>query len=357
MQYAKGCMAAAWDDITRSSGWFRKSILLGLINMVPILNFYVMGYAMKWSKQLVYGQIEQMPDKIMQERSFTNGWFAFLITLVFGLVGSFICSIFAIVPILGFIAGMAAIWFVMILGYLGIERCAIADRLSSGFDISRIWSAAKRSFGQLFCAAIIPYLIVDVIVTILSFIVIMIFALPMLGQIISISAYSYDSYAYLAQALSIIGWLIPMLLVTYCLSAIFGAFSIVWSMRGIGHYVARYASDWPDELSYSYYQSSPYGQTNHQGSPYQTAQEPQQQYYRYEQSGQASYRSDPQSPFGQNDPQRSAQSQGGFQQGYQQSAQQGYQHNDPQQSVQQYGGSQQSDPQQYGDHRDFRSGE
>lgn len=62
--YAKGCVGAAWSDITSSQGWFKKILLLGLIMCVPILNFYVIGYCMRWARQLVLGKIEHAAENL-----------------------------------------------------------------------------------------------------------------------------------------------------------------------------------------------------------------------------------------------------------------------------------------------------
>ena len=50
--YKHGCLAQAWDDITESEGWAKRILLLGLVNLVPVLNFFVQGFAMQWARQL-----------------------------------------------------------------------------------------------------------------------------------------------------------------------------------------------------------------------------------------------------------------------------------------------------------------
>ena len=72
-QYQKGCLAAAWGDIMQTKGWFGKVLLLGLVGCVPILNFYVNGYAMRWSRELFLGKVAPMPDRIFGNRMFING--------------------------------------------------------------------------------------------------------------------------------------------------------------------------------------------------------------------------------------------------------------------------------------------
>ena len=48
----EGCVSAAWHDVKATQGWFGKLLLLGLINIVPILNFVVQGYALQWAREL-----------------------------------------------------------------------------------------------------------------------------------------------------------------------------------------------------------------------------------------------------------------------------------------------------------------
>ncbi|WP_165253895.1 DUF4013 domain-containing protein [Adlercreutzia sp. ZJ304] len=258
--YKKGCISSAWDDIKHSEGWFGHTLLLGLINIVPILNWIVPGYCMRWARQLPMGKIAPMPKGIFVNRGFVNGAFWFLLSLVFGLVGSIVAGILSIVPLLGWIAGIAIAFFVEMFLDAALMRTALADRLGAGFDFSAIWTAFKRSPGSLLCISIVPALIIAACVCVITVVIIGIAALFVGGDIMSLAMTSYysDAYSYsgyyspesyytpeiIAAALAIIGTLIPAILICYIIGCFATAFQYLLTFRALGHWTARYASDW-----------------------------------------------------------------------------------------------------------------
>lgn len=257
--YANGCMGAAWSDITKSEGWVGRIALLGLINIVPILNWVVTGYAMRWSRKLSLGEITSMPKTIFGERNFVNGAFAFLISLILGIIASLAGGVLGIIPILGFLAAIAISLFLAVFQGLSIMRSAIADRLGAAFDIGKIWEALKRKPGQAFCATVLPGVIVGLIVGVVLIVICLLFMIPIIGDIAQIayhSSYSYYSYYDSMDpflVLQILGLFVPMMFVCYVIAAFSEAIIIVWTYRAVGHYVARYALDWASLASNPYY--------------------------------------------------------------------------------------------------------
>ncbi|MCI9129759.1 MAG: DUF4013 domain-containing protein [Eggerthellaceae bacterium] len=252
--YKKGCLAAAWDDIVQSKNWLGKLLLLGLIGCVPILNFYVYGYAMRWSRQLFLGRVEEMPQRVLGNRMFVNGFFAFVIELVLSVVVSLCALILGLIPFLGGICAMVLGVFVFAFQCVATMRVAVADRLGAGFDIGQVWDACKRKFGALCCATILPYLIVTAVISVVAVAICMIFGLPIVINMLELAATVNSSYYYsdyqVAQAiLSTFAMMVPLLLVCYVLGCFANALIIVLSMRATGHYVARYAQDWKNEAA------------------------------------------------------------------------------------------------------------
>lgn len=253
VMYAKSCMGAAWDDIIHTEGWVGKILLLGLIEIVPILNFVVSGYAIKWACQLPAGKIESMPKKIM-EGTFVNGFYMFVLSLIAGIVTCVASSILEVVPIIGALAGIAVSFFMTIFCYLAYMRIGLSDRIGPGFDIPQIWNALKKDFGSLFCAVVVPQLIIGAIAVVLLLIVLFIFGMPAIGQLLGMLAhgdqsayYGYGSMGYTPGVYSWIGLIaafIPAFLIYYILACFLSAIEIVWVSRAVGHYVARNASEW-----------------------------------------------------------------------------------------------------------------
>lgn len=249
MTYAKGCLSAAWSDIMNSPSWFSRVILLGLVAIVPILNFVTMGYAMRWSRQLMLGRIEPMPKQIFVPRAFVNGFFAVVIALVISLVVSICGSLLAFVPVLGALALAVLSIFSSMFQYVAIMRTAVADRLGAGFDISQIWKTFKRNMGELFCAAVLPTLIMSVIAAIIGVILFSLFAVSSLGTFANLAYYAYDSFDQALAVMQLLMSMTPVLIVFVVICSFGEAFIYLLTMRAMGHYVTRYAQEWKGEAA------------------------------------------------------------------------------------------------------------
>lgn len=249
--YRKGCLAAAWDDIIQTKGWFGKILLLGLVSCVPILNFFVLGYAMRWSRQLFLGKVEPMPQRIFGNRMFVNGFFAFVFTLVLGICVGICGFILEFIPILGMVAYLALALFASAFEYVAIMRIAVADRLGAGFDLAQVWQTCKRNFSALCCATIVPALIIGAITAVIVFALSLIIGLPLLGGLFeyanSITSSYYSDLQAFNLIMSVFMVMLPLFLVIYIVASFISAFQQVLIMRATGHFVARYAQDWKSE--------------------------------------------------------------------------------------------------------------
>lgn len=255
--YAQGCVSAAWSDITKSKGWFGKVALMALIQFIPILNWIIPGYCMRWSRQLAFGKVQEMPKSIFCNRAFINGVFAFVIGLVIAIV-LWICNmILGFIPFLGWIAIIVLAFFAIMFEYLCYMRAAVADSLGAGFQIGKIWETFTRNLGSLFCAAVLPNLIIGIIAGIVVLIVVSIgFAIVFGGSIFelislfdSLNSSSYYSSSrasmYAAQLIvQLILSMIPAILIGGYLANIGTSLSYLLTFRAMGHWVSRYAPDW-----------------------------------------------------------------------------------------------------------------
>lgn len=244
--YQKGCLAAAWDDITHSKGWFGRMMLLGLVSCVPILNFFVTGYAMRWSRELFLGKVAEMPKRIFGNRMFVNGFFAFVIQLVIGIVVGMCGFILEFIPLMGTLAYFALTILVIPFEYLAIMRAAVADRLGAGFDVSQIWQTGKRNFGALCCATMVPSLIIGAILCAVAFALMLIMWIPIQGAVLSVASQGYG-WGSASLFVGVLTAMLPLMLIIYVLTCFSSAFLVVFSLRATGHYVARYAQEWKNE--------------------------------------------------------------------------------------------------------------
>lgn len=244
--YAQGCLGAAWKDITSSEGWFKKILLLGLIMCVPILNFYVYGYCMRWARQLVLGKIDKMPKKIFEEGNFSQGFYALVWTLVVGLVVGIVSAFLGWIPILGFLVTICLSLFTTMFSMIGVMRLAISKNLGKAFDIAEDWRGFTKNFGSLFCASVVPQLtlLIPIFVgalLIVPFAIMAVGATPLYSMSVSYSASGLEAAM---AVLSILVMLLPAFLIYFVVICICEGFVYVWTYRAVGHYVARELPDW-----------------------------------------------------------------------------------------------------------------
>lgn len=258
--YKHGCLAQAWDDITESEGWAKRILLLGLVGLVPILNFFVSGFAMKWARQLPLDQIEGMPKKIFDEGSFLQGFYAFVISLVVGFVSAAASALVGLVPVLGAIVGVAVTLFMAMFQVLSVTRVAISGNLAPGFDVKSIWAVFRAGrLGKLFCATLLPGIIVGVAVVFICGSILVIFGLNSLTSLVDSIQYAQqmEQMAQMNPMMSMFGYsnpwpsvvsqamaLIPLFFVIFLVAMFFAPLSEVLTYRATAHYITRYSHDW-----------------------------------------------------------------------------------------------------------------
>ena len=128
---------------------------------------------------------------------------------------------------LGFASGLAGCF----------RRCG--QSLGDGFNVKDIWEKARRNWGQLFAVTLIPMAIVIGISLVLSIVVFSIMFLCIMGAAPTIS---------FAQIMSLIAALAgPMIfctLILYVVLSVAETFAEAVAIRGVAHWVARYAPEW-----------------------------------------------------------------------------------------------------------------
>ncbi len=281
----KGCFASAWEDVRSSKGWVGKSFLLGLIYLIPILNFVVAGYAMRWGRKAMFGNREPLPKEIFADNSFVTGFYWCVLSLVFGIVTCFASFLLAFVPFIGLLAIIAFLIFGSMFIYACGMRIALSGRLEAGFNFSTVWPAYKKGLGSLFCASMLPSIVIGLIVAVvesiiafIAFIVLGVSVAPLIS-----SSYYYSSSQAIISALapSIIPLTILFLVLIYFALVATSAVELI-SWRAMGYWAARNASEWLSDPamvsafsaapanSYGYPAQGGYG-GNQGGSPYQAA--------------------------------------------------------------------------------------
>jgi hypothetical protein len=247
--YAQGCIGAAWADIKVTPGYIGKLLVLGLIMCVPILNFVVLGYLLHWSREVPFGGKTPMPAKYVTGKNFEFGFYAFVIGLVVGLIVGVAGMILGVVPVLGWIAYMALALAGSVAISLMEMRMIMGYTLGDGFNVKDIWQVARRNVGQLLLVTLVPGIVATAIVSVVGGIVITLALLLGLGGAMpSIMASSYASSVSAADVFSIVGLIAgPTLfavLLVYVAGMIVETAANAITVRGLGHWVARYAPEW-----------------------------------------------------------------------------------------------------------------
>ncbi|MEY8437240.1 zinc-ribbon domain-containing protein [Atopobiaceae bacterium 24-176] len=252
-QPQRGVLGQAWHDLTGSQGWFGRVFVLILMNLVPVLGWYVSGYMLQWGACAGDGT-EGLP-----RRSFTRStlWLGFLYAIV-GILGALAAaSLFYVtaVPVLGVI--FLFCWTVVVSVYTTLAgvRMAIKGNFGAAFDLSDILEAFKRDPWGAIVAVFVPGLLCAVIVCV----VVMIVMAAAAGSIYASSYYLYGSgagsyYGYgMANPFGALGNLLGILgpaIVIVALVAVFAStFAQLWSVRAVGLWIDRNAPEWKDASS------------------------------------------------------------------------------------------------------------
>lgn len=246
--YAKGCMGAAWEDIKATPGYVGKLLVLGLIMCVPILNFVVAGYLLHWSREVPFGGKTPMPAKYVTGKNFEFGFYAFVIALAVGIATGVVGVVLGFIPLLGGLVYLA----VMVAGTVAINimqmRMIMGYTIGDGFNVKDVWNVAKRNWGQLLLVTLVPNIAAGLIVGVVSMVITLFAVLVAVGGAAPSMVVASASDPSFAEVMAIVGAIaVPTLiavLIVYVLACFVEAAAQAITVRGLGHWVARYAPEW-----------------------------------------------------------------------------------------------------------------
>lgn len=210
---------SAWGDIKNSPGWFGKLCLLALVNLIPIFGQIVTyGYLYGWAREIAWGTHEPMPARIFGNEDgklYRRGWFILVLVFVFMLVPSIVMSIgggmqnagiwsassgshavggsiMSGVGLLLYLVGLVGALLLAILAWIGSMRISIYDRLSAGFQVSKLWKMFRHDTGgimRIFGMNLLVSFIIGIVLSILYFIV---FFLIIFAGVAGLAASGYN---------------------------------------------------------------------------------------------------------------------------------------------------------------------
>ena len=128
-------------------------------------------------------------------------------------------------------------------------RMIMGYTIGDGFAVKDLWAVAQRNWGQLLLVALVPGVAVGFIVAVVSMVVLLFAMLLAMGaampMAVSASAASDPSFGEVMGLLGVIaGPTLFAALIVYVLACFAEALASTLTMRGLGHWVARYAPEW-----------------------------------------------------------------------------------------------------------------
>ena len=271
----EGCVGAAWRDISGSEGWLKRILLLCLINCVPVLNFGVQGYSVRWASELSFGKRAPLPKAVFEKGTMAVGFFAMLVRLglvfALGIAGfaawMLVSSLVGMVsPIAAGVVGivlLVALWVFEMFFFnpavdASVIRMSVVGSLDSGFELKRVWAAFMTSKGGLIAASIVPRLIVGLIVGALITLVMLVggsvagIGLNTVagGNMAHLQDYMAHNPQVAVQVTSRLGGGFMLLSILVSLITVaFATFATLFTDRAVGHWVARTAPEWANEAT------------------------------------------------------------------------------------------------------------
>ena len=159
---------AAWHDVVTTTNWMGKTLFLCLIGCLPILNFAITGYGLRWARDLSFGKREGLPKEVFRKGEITEGFRAavmlttfFIISLLVLLIAAFILwALFDEQPsstswpleVLEIVMLFVVLPFVN----LSIMRMEIVGYLEASLNLPRIWKAFKSAPAPAIAATVLP---------------------------------------------------------------------------------------------------------------------------------------------------------------------------------------------------------
>ncbi len=229
-------LSMAWADVRASKGWLGKAALLALVMMVPVLNFFAVGYLLLWGCDAARGRREALPQGTFRDGSFALGFYV----LAVGFIAGAVVGLVALVPILGLLA-LAAMVVLYPLLYAAFLRIGLTGRFGAAFDLSEIWARFRAGMGQAMLAWWAPSLISSAAVSVVAVPIALLAIMPMFAA--AGFAGTGSEMAAPAVLLGVGAFFLVGALIAYAVMLLSACMQMV-VFRAFGHWVARFAPHW-----------------------------------------------------------------------------------------------------------------
>jgi len=252
-----GYLSQAWSELRNTDGFWRRSFFLALINLVPILNFTVMGSLIDIANRAARGIEQPWSEKVITSRNFLIGFFLVIFSLILGVAYGLI-SILCAIPLVGLVVLLAifvSFIFMPVFAELCGIRIALSGKFSRAFDFKDVFEAFKSGLGSLMFIEWIPGFIVFGICLIPSFIFGIIAAVccgPVVYLVMQAGPFMTSSE--LTAIVAAVGVAVTILFFVYLVfSYVLGVVSIVAQevvYRAYGLWIKKNCYNWVAEIDY-----------------------------------------------------------------------------------------------------------
>lgn len=177
MQQPRRYLAHAARDVFADRTWWKKALVGSVVELVPILGWMVvLGYNATWLRQTAWRADDGLPRLGNLGEYFREGWRAFVIRFVWGLLGGvflllFACPVVGVLVAIGpllraskasgyaVLAVLVLLYFAYAIALLTLQIAAIArgtlyQRISAGTDFSAVRRMIRFDFAGFRSAAL-----------------------------------------------------------------------------------------------------------------------------------------------------------------------------------------------------------
>lgn len=235
-------MDRAWCDLAADDDWWKATLVLGLMNCVPIIGQIIMfGYLFDWAKEAAWGMHTPLSRKLgdlgrCARYGFLALWVMFIWVAPVVIAGFLLGFIPAVGTILQFLVEVFAV-FVAALAAAGAFRSIIYERVLPGLQIKRVFRMFQRDpggFGQAFCVIllVIPLLAAALFIVLLP-------TIPFINVIASVATTTVLGTDLVPLALLGVVTIVVALIV-WVAGALVSAFISALYMRSLGYWMEQF---------------------------------------------------------------------------------------------------------------------
>ena len=245
----KGCIGQAWSDITSSPNWVKRVLTLMLMNCVPVLNFFAVGYGLQWGAQAAKGEPKPLAAGAFCKKTFVFGLIIVLLDILLA-AATIVFGVLSFIPILGAILLVAINLLASTFCELAKMRVGVTGKLGSAFDLSELFRAYRKNLGGLFAAAIVPQLICGVVIVVIVIVLVFLAGLSGYAAYTDFLDYGHGygyGYSFPSYGVGYLGGAFALVIVAVVLALFIDGLGMLWAMRAVGHWVHRNEPQWAFE--------------------------------------------------------------------------------------------------------------